>query len=125
MTIVEFTGEVKELAKEGWWNGAGVVVVAFLVLTFILTSAHNDYLLYAALVFFLVHSYISTMTFGRKVQYRRHRRDITVAYRESLMQAKTLDDDQENHDRPHAGRNGRTPHHVPRLAALAGPPIAG
>ncbi|AON96969.1 hypothetical protein BI081_gp138 [Mycobacterium phage Tonenili] len=111
MTMVELAQEARELAKEYWWNGVGAVVLTFLLVTFIWQKPGSDYLLYAALVFVVVHAGVAMWGFGRRREERlneRHRRELVVAYRRGLEQAQNAPTE-ESHDRvrPRAGR--RTP----------------
>lgn len=90
MTLRQVTQEGMHLARCHWWNGTGLVVVFFLVATFLLTSPSNDYLLYAALIVVGAHAYVSTLSFGRERKDREHRREIAVAYRQQLATRPTI-----------------------------------
>ncbi|QWT30480.1 membrane protein [Mycobacterium phage I3] len=105
MTMVELAQEARELAKEYWWNGVGVVVLAFLLVTSIWRNG-DDYLLYAALIFVVVHAGVAMWGFGHRRAQRldeKHRRELVVAYRRGLEQAQNTHTE-ETHERPRGRR---------------------
>src|SRR5258708_38107476 len=114
MTVNEIAREAQDLAREHWWNGAGAVVVFFLLATFVWKRPDNDYLLYAALVVTCVHAYLSVLCFGQNRAQLRHRKEIAVAYRAHLKAVQDTQSRETHHvrHRPVAGRNGNTPHRV-------------
>lgn len=90
MTLRQVTREGVHLARCHWWNGAGLVVVFFLVATFIWSNPSNDYLLYAALIIVGAHAYLSTLSFGRERKDREHRQEIAVAYRQQQLAVRPI-----------------------------------
>ena len=123
MTIGEFKCGIKDWAREQWWDGAGLVVAAFLISTFLWNRSDNDYLLYAALIAVIIHAYISSRNFEKNRVNRKHVEEIAVAYREQLKLQEELNDPPIP-ERTAPGRNGRTPHRAPRLVALSGRTVA-